>query len=277
MLSVANVQHQVVRLTRSCGALCAVALLVVCSLPIPVYATGTNVTVEVRDSQPTSLTITTDIDGKTIAQPSVTIEGVVHNVTQIVVYVDGTYNTSIPLAAGAATYTVAFGVTPGTHEVRLAGIDAYTNSEVDQTVSFTYTPTSSGGQSTDNTDSTSSPVNEYINQTIDVAKATGQEASQQVQQASSSGVLGGLSDIAFGAFKSIDLVSSTDGTGINKMAGRFTLVTAGLAASVFPWSTYALIQKIKFIPKLALSQGAITTSMRFVGIALVAIPFLFIH
>ncbi len=277
MLSAESVRHQSARVARGLFIALAAGLLSLLSVPVPIYA-DTNVSTEVRDNQPASLTITTDIDGKTITQPSVTVEGAVHNITQIVAYVDGVYSTSIPLAAGASSYMIAFSITPGTHEVRIAGIDAYTNTEVSQTISFTYTSPSNGGQATDEgSTATTSPVNEYINQTIDAAKATSQEASQQVQQASSSGVLGDLSDIAFGAFKSIDLVSSTDGTGINKMAGRFTLVTAGLAASVFPWSTYALIQKIKFIPKLAFSQGAITTSMRFIGVALMAIPFLFIH
>jgi hypothetical protein len=238
---------------------------------------------EVRDTQPVSLTVTTDIEGKVVTLPTVTIEGEVHNVTQVVVYVDNVYNTSIPLAAGAETYMVAFGVTPGEHEVRVAGLDAYTNTEASQTVRFTYTPVIEGG--TTPTPTPAEPtsgdgtkvVDNYVRDTIDAAEVAKQEADKQVQQASSSGVLGALSDITFGAFQSIDLVSATDGTGINKMASRFTLVSAGLAASVFPWSTYAFIQKLRFVPKLAMSTNAVMASMRLVGIALMMIPFVFIH
>jgi hypothetical protein len=237
------------------------------------------VNVDVRDARPPSLTVTTNIRGKTVTSPTVMVEGTVHNVTQVVAYVDEVYNTSLPLAAGAETFTIALGVTPGTHDVRLEGVDAYTNTSVSQSVSFTYESATDSGSSTAGTgdNGSTSVVDNYLHDTLDAANATKDEATKQVQQASSSGVLGNLSDIAFSAFKSVDLVSSTDGTGINKMAGRFTLVSVGLAASVFPWSTYALIQKIRFIPKLALPNGAITLSMRFIGIAMIAIPFIFIH
>lgn len=277
MLSVASVQQQSLRVIRGLFALCAAAVLSVLSVPIPVYATDTTVTADVRDGRPASLTVTSDIEGKKVTLPTVTITGKVHNVTQIVVYVNNTYSTSLPLAAGAETYTVAFGVPPGTHEVRIVGLDAYTSSEVSQTVRFAYEPLTDGSAPAGSTDGSSSPVDDYISGTIDAAKATKEEAVQQVQKASSSGPLSGLSDIAFNAFKSVDLISSTDGTGINKMAGRFTLVSAGLAASVFPWSAYTLIQKLRFVPKLTMPAGTATASMRVIGIVLMLIPFLFMH
>ena len=241
----------------------------------PVFATSTTINAQVRDGQPASLTITTDIEGKTVHTPTVTVEGSVHNVTQIVVYVDEVYNTSVPLAIGADTYVVAFGVTPGTHSVRFAGLDAYTATEVSQTVSFTYDPTSTGAGNSDG--EPSSPVDTYLQNTIDAARATGGEAAQQVQRASSSGPLGALSDIAFNVFKSVDLLSTTDGTGVNKMAGRFTLVSAGLAATVFPMSALGLVEKVRFIPKPRLPAGALTPSIRAFGIVLMLIPFVFLH
>lgn len=278
MSLIASVRQQSVRVARVCFTVLATGLLSILSVPIPVYATGTTVNVDVRDGQPASLTVTTDLHGKTVTQPTVTVEGSVHNVTQVVVYVNGTYTTSLPLATGAANYIVAFGVTPGVHEVRIVGLDAYTNTEASQTIRFSYYPVTDGGSTT--TDSSGntidpSPVNSYINDTIDAAKATQASAAQQVQQASSSGPLSDLGDIAFNVFKSVDMVSTTDGTGINKMAGRFTLVSAGLAASVFPWSAYSLIQKLRFVPKFSMSTGIATASMRAIGIALMAVPFLF--
>ena len=278
MLFAASVRQQSTRVTRGLFALLAAGLLSVFSIPIPVFATGTGITVGVHDGLPASLTIITDLDGKTVTQPTVMVEGVVHNVTQVVVYVDGIYNTSLPLPSGSGTYTIAFGVAPGEHEVRVTGLDAYSGTEASQTFRFSYAPVTDGGSTT--TDSSGntidpSPVNSYINDTIDAAKATQASAAEQVRQASSSGPLGDLGDIAFNAFKSVDMVSSTDGTGINKMAGRFTLVSAGLAASVFPWSAYSLVQKIRFIPKFSMSSGLATASMRAVGIALMVVPFLF--
>lgn len=278
MSLIASVRQQSARVTRVCFTVLAAGLVSILSVPIPVYATDTTVNVDVRDGQPASLTVTTELDGKTVTQPTATVEGTVHNVTQVVVYVDGTYNTSLPLATGAATYIVAFGVTPGEHEVRIAGLDAYTNTEASQVIRFSYEPVVDGGSTT--TDSSgniidTSPVNSYINDTIDAAKAAQADAAQQVQQASSSGPLAGLGDIVFNAFKSVDMVSTTDGTGINKMAGRFTLVSVGLTASIFPWSVYSLVEKIRFVPKLSMSTGFATASMRAIGVALMAIPFLF--
>ncbi|MEO6727726.1 MAG: hypothetical protein ABIM96_02255 [Candidatus Saccharimonas sp.] len=230
---------------------------------------------EVRDGTPTSLTITTDIEGKIVTQPTVTIEGSVHNVTQIVVYVDGTYSTSLPLASGASSFTIAFGVTPGTHEVRISGLDAYTTSEVIQTIHFTYdpaaTPPATGGTGTD------TPVNTYIGQTIDAAKAAQADAAQEVQKASSLGPLSTLSDMVFTALKSIDMVSETDGSGINKMIGRFALVSAGLTAVMFPLGVYLLIERIRFVPTLALSSGVVTFGMRAIGIGIILVPFIIIH
>lgn len=282
MLSVASVQQNLKRVTRGLFALLAAGLLSMLSVPVPAFATGTTVNVDVRDGAPTSLTISTNLNGKTVTQPTVTVEGTVHNVTQIVVYIDGAYSTSLPLSAGAGTYTIAFGVTPGSHEVRVTGLDAYTSTEASQTITFSYEPIAEGSSAITTTDSSgntinTSPVNNYINDTIDAAKTTQSDATNQVQQASSSGPLADLGDITFNTFKSIDLISATDGTGINKMAGRFTLVSAGLAATVFPWTVYSLIAKLRFLPKLAMSAGTATVSMRIVGLILMSIPFLFIH
>jgi len=276
MLSVASVRQQSAKVARGLFATLALGLFSVLSMPLPTYAT--TVGVSVHDTGPTSLTVTTDIEGKTVTQPTVTIEGMAHNVTQVIAYVDEEYNTSLPLASGAGSYTIIIGVTPGTHEVRIVGLDATTNTEASQTVHFSYEPTTDGGATTGSTSSdNSSPVNDYLNNTIDAAKATQADAAQQVQKASSSGPLGDLSDMAFNAFKSIDMVSTTDGSGVNKMASRFTLVSAGLAATVFPWSAYALISKIRFIPKLALSPGIATFGMRAAGIGMILIPFLFMR
>jgi len=276
MLSVASVRQQSAKVAKGLYATLALGLFSVLSVPLPVYAT--TVGVSVHDTGPTSLTITTDIEGKTVTEPTVTIGGMAHNVTQVIAYVDNEYNTSLPLPSGAGSYTIIIGVTPGTHEVRIVGLDATTNTEASQTVHFSYEPAPDGGTTTGSTSSDgSSPVNDYLNNTIDAAKATQADAAQQVQKASSSGPLGDLSDLAFNAFKSVDLVSTTDGSGINKMAGRLTLVSAGLAATVFPWSAYALISKIRFIPKFAIAPGLATFGMRATGIALMAIPFLFMH
>ena len=280
MLFAASARQRSAKVASGLFATLTLGLFSVLSVPFPVYATSTTITVGVRDNRPTSLTITTDIEGKTVTQPTVTLEGMAHNVTQIIAYVDGIYNTSMPLATGAGAYTIIFGVTPGTHEVRIVGLDSVTSTEVSQTVHFSYEPVADGG-GTSTTGSTnpdgSTPVNDYLNNTIDAAKATQADAAQQVQKASSSGPLGDLSDLAFNAFKSVDLVSTTDGSGINKMAGRLTLVSAGLAATVFPWSAYALISKVRFIPKFAIAPGLATFGMRATGIALMAIPFLVMH
>lgn len=283
MLSAASVRRRSARVTRGLFSALATGFLTLLSVPLPVYA-ETPINVEVRDGTPASLTITTNLDGQTVSQPTVIVEGTVHNVTQIVAYVDNVYNTSLPLALGASTFTIALGVAPGTHEVRLEGLDAYTNTSVSQTVTFTYTPPSTNGGSSTTTDTetattTSSPstVSDYFNDTIDAAKATQADAANQVRQASSSGPLSSLSDITFSAFKSIDLISTTDGTGVNKMAGRFTLVSAGLAATVFPWAVYSFVDKLRFIPKLAMTASTATVSTRIVGLILMSIPFLFMH
>lgn len=283
MLSVASVQRQSARAIRGLFTVVATGLLMLLSVPIPVYA-DTTVTAGVRDGAPATLSITTNLEGSIVTLPTVTVAGAVHNVTQIIAYVDNIYNTSLPLAVGATTFTIAFGVTPGTHSVRLEGLDAYTNTSVSQTVTFTYTPVGDGGSGTSTettsataSDNDSSTVSDYVNDTIDAAKATQAEAADQVRQASSSGPLSSLSDITFNAFKSIDLISATDGTGVNKMAGRFTLVSAGLAATVFPWAVYSFVDKLRFIPKLAMSASTATVSTRIIGLILMSIPFLFMH
>jgi len=278
MLFAASARQQSTRVTRGLLALLATGLLSVFSVPVPVFATSTTIRVGVRDGLPASLTISTNIEGKIVTQPTVPVEGVVHNVTQIVVYVDGVYNTSLPLSSGSGTYMVAFGVTPGAHEVRISGLDASTNTEASQTVHFTYDPAATSETSgTTTSGSTPTPVDNYINQTIDAAKATKEDVAQKVNQASSSGPISDLSDVMFNAFKSVDLISATDGAGVNKMAGRFTLVSAGLAASVFPWTAYAAVSKLRFLPHLAVPNGIAMTSMRVAGIALMLIPFIFIH
>ena len=278
MLFVASARQQSTRVTRRLFVLVAAALLCVLSVPVPVYATGTTVNAVVRDNLPMSLSVTSNIEGMVVTLPTVMLDGTVHNATQIIVYVDNVYSTSMPLAAGAETYTVAFGVTPGMHEVRIVGLDSYTNTEVSQTVRFTYEPPATPGSGeTTPSGAGASSVDDYVNQTIDAANATKDDVAQKVDQASLSGPLGGLSDMMFSVFKSVDLVSATDGTGVDKMAGRFTLVSAGLAASFFPWSAYLLVEKMRFVPKLTTPSGVAMAAMRIIGIGLILIPFIFIH
>ena len=230
-------------------------------LSAPTYATGTNVNVNLHDNLPGNLTITPPTTDTTATGGTVIISGTVHNISQIMLYIDGVYSSTLPLDVGASDYSFTITLDPGDHVIKLVGVDPYYGTQVMQSINVSYAPTGSGPQPV-----TQSPSGGGV--------TVGSLALQsQVNQASGSGPLKTLADGAYNFFVATDLVSKTDGQGANAMLGRFTLISVGAILAAFPWMSYwFVLRRIPLVPQYSLATGRLTTRVRLFGVALIVAP-----
>lgn len=226
---------------------------------------STNVSASLRDDLPATLSVTLPLDGSTVDGVSVSIGGNVHNIGQIMIYVDSVYYSTVPLVTGANTFTVPLIVAGGQHILRVVGTDPRTNTQVESSVTFTYVPSQP-----------SAPIETPTDTPDNSVSAAGIVLQNQATQASTWGPMKALSDISYQTLRAFDLVSVKDGTGVNTMTGRFAFVTSGLAVTVMPWSSYMLLSRIKLVPARSMITPTISRRMRIVGIALTVFPFLFL-
>lgn len=258
------------------GLYVPVWVTVVCAIvffgPCPsAFANTTTINAVVRDNQPATLEVAPSIDNSTVTTPALTITGTVHNVSQIMVYVDGVYSITQPLDFGAEVYTLALLLTPGEHMIRLVGIDPYTASQVEKSITVHYVP---GVQQEPN--KPGQPVTDTVDQAGNAIQQLGEQANQQIDQASTSGPLKVMVDGSYKLLKYLGLVTVRDGFGLTSpMVVRFIVMSTGLTLGIFPWGVYLLLNKLRLLPAIQRSHR-LTISIRVVGATLFILPLIFI-
>ena len=246
-------------------------------------ANSTTVSVNLRDSLPASITVGQPDIG-IINNPNVTLTGTVHNISQIMVYIDGAYNSTVPLDAGADTYTVSLTLAPGQHTIKLIAIDPYTSTQIEKTISVTYDSTAqipsqgnSGGGAVNSAPNVNNAIHVGANKVGGEVVQAQQDAQGQLNQASEApGLLKNVADVSYQFLSSVDLISKNDGSGLKTMGWRFVLVTLGLVLAVLPWTVYTLAVKLHIAPALTARTGKATIPVRIIGLLLLIIPFLFL-
>lgn len=104
-----------------------------------VYATDTTVQAALNGSPAPDLQLNLSSPA-TVAVMPVVVHGTVANLTQVQIYVDGNYSSTIPLTPSATSFDYSLNLNEGTHTVQFVGISAYTSSNPSVTVTIIYTP-----------------------------------------------------------------------------------------------------------------------------------------
>lgn len=132
------VKHHL-RIILSCSAAILICFSVVASGSL--VAAETQINLVLHDTLPPALSVDTAKKNTITTSTSMMfLRGRVHNVNQLLVYIDGTYRSTTALSDGADTYSIAILLSAGTHTIRLVGIDAYDALQVQQTFTAVYTP-----------------------------------------------------------------------------------------------------------------------------------------
>lgn len=234
----------------------------------------TTVNTKVRDNQPASITIDGEAANVTTSSSPYIITGTVHNIGQIMVYVDGQHHTTIPLDFGANTYSLALILNPGTHDIRLVGIDSIAATQVQQSFVLTYDPLSPESQ----TEGDGSQANGLIptasaddlkNAVNDSRQAVTERASALSQQGLFKPVIDGL----YGFMLAADLVVPGQQSHIGVMFGRFICIILGLILVVFPQWSYRMVRKLPFVSVVDTESLQVNFIIRLIGVILIVIPF----
>jgi hypothetical protein len=248
----------------------AVIMLAMLLFPSVLYAVGPVVSANVYDGKPATLTITSPENGMTAGESPVLVEGTVHNISQIMLYVDSAYSMTHPLDDGAETYSFTAAVSPGFHTLKLVAVNPYEGTTVEENVSFTFTP---GAEP-------SAPT-EAVKTVAGTAQMTQEYLQGQVDQASVSEPATFLSDVGYEIMDALDLVPTTSEQSMPQMLSRFGVITTGVALiiltnpmiTLYHLTRYQLMQwNVHALPALVRHHAALF--LRAGGVLLLAVGFL---
>lgn len=250
-----------------------VAGLYAIALPNPVWATPTTVQVTVYDGKPATLTIDPTSTNPTSTTASVIIRGRIHNVSQILVYIDGKYSHTVSFNTGSTDFEIPLKLASGQHVVKLVAINPYDGTKLEQSFPVTYTPQVLPTSPSDVIGLPAAAAQNVVATSANVAAKTNEIAQGQINLAAGAGPMKDLSDRAYTALLAADLISVTDGTGLRRMLWRCGFILLGLILIIFPWSVYRLFRVLRLAPYAAVYTTRITTPTRLLGVFLVALPF----
>lgn len=246
----------------------SVFCVALCPLGATAVGSSSTVNVSIRDSLPAALAITNPEDGATLESGNVKVEGTVHNVGQIMIYLDDQYYATVPLNAGVETFSSGVTVMEGRHTIRVVGMDAVTNTQVEASFGFTYVPPPK-----------ESPTQEVVNNVVEhvggAVISAGTEMKSQVNQASTSGPMKTIADVTYNALRALDLMPVGAGESIPVTVGRLTLISTGVAMTVAPWGVTFALSRLKIIPQRILFNPHMIGRLHVIGTILFLIPFLF--
>lgn len=224
-------------LRRSRLALLAGACLLVIS-SAQVLATDSSINVGVSGSPAPALDVTNVSSPVTATTMPLAINGTVSSLTQIQIYVDGAYSSTIPLTPDATSFSYSLNLNQGTHSVEFLGISAYTTTNPSVTLSITYTPASSGGGTTnppsDSGGKPSGPDGVVI-------------GGEPVENGNNSGISGvDLPNWLYQPLVFFDIINPSRATDTSSMLGRFVWVVVALFLIIFARPTLYLYRKVRY-------------------------------
>ena len=185
-------------------------------------AVDTQINVEIcNGSSSASLALTTPLPGSVHATSPIRTQGSINRLSQITVFVDGAYNSTIPIDSGASSFIYDVSLAPGTHTVRYVGADSCQATSPVAEISITFDPS------------------------VITEPTTGQESPSQPQQKAESGVRIGstlptqeslsktqpitaFSNFIYSALIVLDFANSTSFESVSVMSQRFAVFSTGL-------------------------------------------------
>ena len=252
-----------------------IGVLFACA-PGPVSAQSTTISVPLCDEAPATIAVSTPQNNSVFNQPTVALTGTVYRLTQIQVYLNDAYVSTIPLDSGATSFTTEVYVYQGSNIIKLVGIDpcSSTSPEVEWKVIYapgaepTIQPTSPG--------TLPRPVqavvdsSAYLQEQVDVASQT--EPAQS------------LSGVLYDALVALDIApKNAPQEEMNRMIWRMLLVVTGTSLLLLAGPIVSLYHLVRYkilawnihaLPELLHHHA--TLALRLLGVVLIAIPFLFI-
>ena len=270
----ANSYHRFAALVRIATALFVTALVSWATLPpLDAAATDMPITATLRDGAPPALTVAPLPYSGVTQTSSIVISGSIHNITQIMVYIDGVLYSTIPAAANQGTYSITLMLDPGKRTIKLVGVDAYSAAQVEQLVNVNYVPPVSDGGTQPSTPG--QQANEAIHQAGQAANQLGKQAGEQIDQASAYGPMKVVVDGAYGALTALGFITVRDGfSSTSFMFWRFIVMSTGVAFSVFTWAVYSIGTRLKLLP-VKKQSPKLTMPIRLLGIGLFLLPLFF--
>lgn len=203
-----------------------------------VYAQSTSVNTKVDNGDVHPALSLTDTAPLSVTTMPLELSGSVQDISQIQVYIDNVFSVTVPLSAGATSFSASLVIPSGVHTLKLVGISPFADVSPEATISVTYTPpqqpgnngggtTSGSGSSNPNSGSSGSTENgggAII--THDASTAT----TTYVTPAQTTSLPGWL----YSGLLAVDIARPGDtDSEIVKMLQRFLILVPGLALLVF--------------------------------------------
>jgi hypothetical protein len=241
-------------------------------------AVDTTVNTIICSAAPATLTIATPADHVTSGATPIIISGSVSRVSQIRVSIDGVYHETLPVDAGATTYSYSYVAGEGQHAVELVGVDVCQNGDATKIIHITYAP--GAAQQPD----MPTPVTPN-----DTGIAVGGQAAERAPEAApvtllnSTPVGRAVAGALYSALVGLDFASPSSFAQVPTMTGRFALTSVGLVATVFPGvilAGYKALQDSVLVHVLPNLPGVVVGKkfhaiIRVLGIGSLVIPIFF--
>jgi hypothetical protein len=272
-----SVHTRLVDASKLCIGLLVLGIFA-CTPVVPAHAQNTSVDATVYDGQPAALTITAPSAGAVFDSSPVSVTLSVHNIGQVMVYIDGAYSHTVAVDIGASQMVLSIAVPIGSHDITVQGLDPFTSNSVPDLVPIVYNPSaepSSGG---------SSGVPGVVQRARQGVVDTSAYLNEQVDQAATTSPAGSLSALMYRGMIALDIASpSANAESLNKMFLRFWMVSVGAALLVlahpifisYHWLRYQVLKwNVHALPNV-LRHHAVPV-LRIIGLALIIMTFILV-
>lgn len=275
--AVVKAAKRIVPLAGILGLLFATSL---CVLARPVQAQDSKLqTVVNSGTLHPALSLTNVTPSVSVTTMPLEVQGEISSLTQIQVFIDGSFAVTVPLNEGATTFLTNLIVPTGTHEVSFLGISPFADIAPTATLTVAYSPIitppveqtveSGGGVQIDTKGGL------IVNKDGGATSTTGNATADSTHTSLPTWFYSGL--------VALDIASPGDPTGHEtaKMVQRFSLATSGLVLMTFTQPVLGLYRYVRYtrlamkgagMPKFTSSQPVLF--MRLAGILLTTGAFL---
>ena len=191
-----------------------------------------------------TLAITSPANQSTIMTTPLTLSGTVTQISQIRVFIDSVYTETIPLNAGATSYSFPLRLEVGAHTIRLEGVDICGATSPVAELHLVYEPSAEIADGVAGTSeelgAASSKVSQPDQSETPPAPLSSDMSSQPISQLLSSfgNALRSVTGFALGA---LDIAHEASSEEISKQTARFALIAGGAGAVLFASSVSSVV------------------------------------
>jgi hypothetical protein len=241
------------------------------SLSTHAFAQSTIMTRICNDTQAATITITSPASDSLVDRSTITLRGAVSQSNQLEVFVDDAFNSVVPLASGATTYSADVQLSPGTHKVTIAAIDACQVENNSRSIVVSYQPAQMA--------STGSEVPTGVNEDIGAIGAQESIGDSMHDQVSPSVVERLIRPVYNSVVDSLDLQSphgqSIESQGLTNM-NRFMMTLGGLSLvfTAGPIATFIGNNAIISVDNALKWRATVSRITRVIGVGLIALMFI---